>query len=68
MPRRKFDAPDTIRATRTHVFERLDQWQYCDFEDQDEKFICAMQRAGYIATTPSTTPGTKLPRAGYERP
>jgi hypothetical protein len=31
-------------------------------------FARAMQAAGYQITTPSTSPGTRAPRFGYERP
>ena len=32
---------------------------------QDERFRLAMAAAGYIATTPSTKPGTKAPVSNY---
>ena len=43
-------------------------WNYCDYEDMDARFIAAMQAAGYAITAPSTAPGTRAPRPGYERP
>ena len=33
--------------------------------EQDERFRLAMAAAGYIATTPSTKPGTKAPVSNY---
>jgi hypothetical protein len=50
--------------------ERLDEpvWRYVDHELMDERFASAMQAAGFQLTAPSTCPGTKAPRSGYERP
>jgi hypothetical protein len=43
-------------------------WADHDYRDMDERFICAMKRAGYSVTQPSSRPGTRAPRCGYERP
>jgi hypothetical protein len=43
-------------------------WRFVDYELMDEKFIRAMQGAGYAVTGPSSHAGTKAPRAGYRRP
>ena len=66
---RRFADPNNIPRSKGGG-EQLTKplWRYVDYEDMDERFVAAMQQAGYCATSPSTMPGTKAPRAGYQRP
>jgi hypothetical protein len=47
---------------------RRPYWTPEDYELMDRKFTCAMERAGYSVTSPSTSFGTRSPILGYERP
>jgi hypothetical protein len=71
MGRHQFRDPAGISGPRGILSERLGDpplWRYCDLEDMNAKFADAMEAAGFQLTAVSTSPGTRAPRSGYERP
>jgi hypothetical protein len=64
---RNFRDPTLISRASRYEDLRKSYWEPSDYATMNDRFVGAMERAGYSVTAPSMSPCTRYPVSGYRR-